>query len=70
MPIFRRTNCIITAYGIVALYKRLHSMPDESRLFHGGVFAGSVSRGTAQHVVSLQSYKKGRGWGDGPGRSV
>ena len=27
MPIFRRTNCIITASGIVALCKRLHSMP-------------------------------------------
>ena len=28
MPIFRRTNCIITASGIVALCKRLYSMPD------------------------------------------
>jgi len=32
MLIFRRTNCIITAYGIVTLCKRLYSMPDESRL--------------------------------------
>ena len=32
MPIFRRTNCIITASGIVILCKRLYSMPDESRL--------------------------------------
>jgi hypothetical protein len=32
MPIFRRTNCIITTSGIVALCKWLHSMPDESRL--------------------------------------
>jgi hypothetical protein len=30
MPIFRRTNCIITASGIVILWKRLYSMPDES----------------------------------------
>ena len=30
MPIFRRTNCIITASGIVTLCKRLYSMPDES----------------------------------------
>ena len=30
MPIFRRTNCIITASGIVTLY--IYSMPDESRL--------------------------------------
>ena len=29
MPIFRRTNCIITASGIVTW---LYSMPDESRL--------------------------------------
>jgi hypothetical protein len=32
MPIFRRTNCIITASGIVTLCKRLYSMPEESRL--------------------------------------
>jgi hypothetical protein len=30
MPISRRTNCIITAFGIVTLCKRLYSMPDES----------------------------------------
>ena len=32
MPIFRRTNCSITASGIVTLCKRLYSMLDESRL--------------------------------------
>ena len=32
MPIFRRTNCIITASGIVTLCKGMYSMPDESRL--------------------------------------
>ena len=32
MPIFRRTNCIITASGIVTLCKRLYSMPDESKI--------------------------------------
>ena len=32
MTIFRRTNCIITAPGIVTLCKRLYSRPDESRL--------------------------------------
>ena len=31
MPIFRRKNCIHTASGIVALCKRLHSTPVESR---------------------------------------
>ena len=30
MPIFSRTNCIITAYGIATLRKRLYSMPVES----------------------------------------
>jgi len=33
MPIFRRKNCIHTASGIVALCKRLHSTPVESRLY-------------------------------------
>ena len=32
MPIVRRTNCVITASGIVTLCKRLYSMPDDSRL--------------------------------------
>ena len=32
MPIFRRTNRIITASGIVTRCKRLYGMPDESRL--------------------------------------
>jgi hypothetical protein len=31
MPIFRRKNCIHTASGIVALCKRLHGTPVESR---------------------------------------
>ena len=32
MPIFGRKNCIHTASGILALCKRLHSTPVESRL--------------------------------------
>ena len=32
MLIFRRTNCILTASGIFALCKRLHSTPVESAL--------------------------------------
>jgi len=31
MPIFGRTNYIITASGVVTLCKRLYSMPDESK---------------------------------------
>ena len=34
MSIFRRTNCIITASGIVTLCEGLYSMPDESRLLY------------------------------------
>jgi hypothetical protein len=34
MPIFRRTDFIITASGIVILCKRLYNMPDESRLLN------------------------------------
>ena len=37
MPIFRRTNCIITASGILTLCKWLYSMPDESRLIRHSV---------------------------------
>ena len=37
MPIFRRTNCIITASGIITLCKRLYSMPDESSLLSSGI---------------------------------
>ena len=32
MPIFRRTNCIITATSIVTFSKLLYSMPDENSL--------------------------------------
>ena len=34
MPIFRTTNCIITASGIVNLCKRLYSRPDESSILY------------------------------------
>ena len=44
MPIFRRTNCIITASGIVALCKRLYSMPDESRLQSSLLLSGILYR--------------------------
>jgi hypothetical protein len=33
--IYWRTNCIITATGIVTLCKRLYNMPDERRLLCG-----------------------------------
>ena len=43
MPIFRRTNCIFTAYGNVALCKRLHSTPVES-----GLGGSALNRCTVQ----------------------
>jgi len=58
MPVFRRTNFIITASGIVTLCKRLYSMPDESRLqsslLSSGILYGTVQRVTIiiKHAVS------------------
>jgi hypothetical protein len=37
IPIFRKTNCIITASGIVTLCKRLYSMPQENKLLLSGI---------------------------------
>jgi hypothetical protein len=56
MPIFRRTNCIITASDIVTLCKRLYSMPDESRqsLFSSGILYWTVQRGTISDAVIIQ----------------
>ena len=58
MPIFRRTNCIITASGIVTLCKRLYSMPDESRLqsslLSSGVLYCTVQRVTIPDTVVIQ----------------
>ena len=50
MPIFRRTNCIITASGIVTLCKRLYSMPDDSRLS----LYSRLQRVTIPYAVILQ----------------
>ena len=58
MPIFRRTNFIITASDIVALCKRLYSMPDESRLqsslLSSGVLYCTVQRATISDAVIIQ----------------
>ena len=51
MPIFRRTNCIITASGTVTLCKRLYSMSDESRLCPSS--GGQIV--LSQHLVSSLS---------------
>ena len=47
MPIFRRTNCIITASGIATLCTVQYNMPDESRL-------QTVQRVTIPDAVIIQ----------------
>ena len=58
MPIFSRTNCIITAPGIVAFCKRLYGMPDESRLqsslLSSGILYCIVKRVTIPDAVIIQ----------------
>ena len=50
MPIFRRTNCIITTSGIVTLCK----WPDESRLLSSGILYSRLQRVTIPDVVIIQ----------------
>ena len=54
MPIFRRTNCIITASGIITLCKRLYSMPDESRLLSHGILYSHLQRVMIPDAVIIQ----------------
>ena len=49
MLIFRSTNCIITASGIVTLCKRLYSMPVES-----GILYVRLQRVTIPDAVIIQ----------------
>ena len=44
MPIFRRTNCFITASGIVTLCTVQYSMPDESRVYSHPAYSTVVYR--------------------------
>ena len=52
MLIFGRSNCIITASGIVTLRKRLHSTPVESRL--QSVLYSRLQRVTIPDAVIIQ----------------
>jgi len=52
MLIFRRTNCIITASGIVTLCKRAYSTPTES-----GVLYGRLQRVTIPDAVQFDLLK-------------
>ena len=51
MPIFRRSNCIITASGIVTLCKRL---PDESGLLSSGILYSHLQRVTITDAVIIK----------------
>jgi hypothetical protein len=55
MPIFRRTNCIITTSGIVNLCKRLQNTPDESSLLSTGIMYCTVQRVTIPDVVIIRT---------------
>jgi hypothetical protein len=48
MLVFRRTNCIITASGVVALCKRLHS------LLSSGILWSRLQRATTPDAVIIQ----------------
>jgi hypothetical protein len=48
MPIFRRTNCIITAFKIVTLCKRLYSM------LSSGILYGRLQRVMILKAVIIQ----------------
>ena len=58
MPIFRRTNCIITASGIVTLCTVQYGMPDESRLqsslLSSGIMCSRLQRATIPDAVIIQ----------------
>ena len=56
MLIFRRSNCIITASGIVTVCKRPYSMPVESGLspLSTGILYGRLQRVTIPDAVIIQ----------------
>ena len=54
MPLFRRTNCIITASGIVTLCTVQYIMPDESRLLSSGILYSCLQRVTIPDAVIIQ----------------
>jgi hypothetical protein len=54
MPIFRRTNCITTASGIITLCKWLYSVPDESRLLSSGILYNHLQTVTIPDAVIIK----------------
>ena len=57
-PVFRRTNCIIIAFGIVTLCTVQYSTPDESRLqsslLSSGILYSHLQRVTIPDAVIIQ----------------
>jgi len=53
MLTYRRTNCIITASGIVTVCKRPYRMPVESGL-QSGILYGRLQRVTIRDAVIIQ----------------
>ena len=56
MPIFRRTNRIITASVIVTLCTVQYSMPDESRLLSSDILYSLLQRVTIPDAVIVQFF--------------
>jgi hypothetical protein len=54
MPIFKRTNCIITASGIATLCTVQYNMPDESRLLSSGILYKRLQRVAIPDAVIIQ----------------
>jgi len=54
MPIFRRTNCIITASGIVTLCTVQYCMLDESSMLSSGILYSRLQRVTIPDAVIIQ----------------
>jgi len=53
MLIFRGSNCVITASGIVTVCKRLYNTPDEN-LFSTGLLYSRLQRVTIPDVVLIK----------------
>jgi len=56
MPIFRRTNCIITASGIATLCKWLYGMPDESSPLLSGLLYSHLQSVAIPDAVIIQFF--------------
>ena len=56
MPIFRRTNCIITESGILTLCTVQYSMPDESRLLSSGILYSRLQTVMIPDAVIIQFF--------------